>query len=101
MNKMVRQQVFMTAEQKKRLKSRAALTGTSISELVRRGIDRELEDKAAEARAKGTDTSDWKDGWRQAAGMWADYDEIDEIIAARRKRSGLRMERLRKQMRGK
>ena len=95
MNKMVRQQLFITAEQKKRLKARAAATGKSEGEIMRRGIDRELDDKAAEAEG------DWKDAWRQAAGMWADYDEIDEIIAERRKRGKQRMDRIRKQMRGK
>src|SRR5213592_3395674 len=57
MNKMVRQQFFMTAEQKKRLKSRAALAGTSLSELIRRSIERELDDKAAEAGAKAKTTT--------------------------------------------
>jgi hypothetical protein len=98
MNKMVRQQVFMTAEQKKRLKSRAALTGTSISELVRRGIDRELEDKATEVEAKGA--GDWKEGWRQAFGMWKDRDDIEEFYAQRRKRRRKRREETLKLMRG-
>jgi hypothetical protein len=99
MNKMVRQQVFMTAEQKKRLKSRAALTGTSISELVRRGIDRELEDKAAEAGSKTNATGDWKEGWRQAFGMWKDRDDIDELMLRRRKRRRKRREETLKLMR--
>jgi uncharacterized protein (UPF0335 family) len=95
MNKMVRQQLFITAEQKRRIKTRAALTGMSEGEIIRRGIDRELEQQTKE-----TD-GDWKDAWRQAAGMWADYDEIEEVVAARRKRNRQRMERIRKQMRGK
>ncbi len=94
MNKMVRQQLFITAEQKRRIKTRAALTGASEGEIIRRGIDRELAQETGEAEG------DWKDAWRQAAGMWADYDEIDDIIAARRKRNRQRMERIRKQMRG-
>jgi hypothetical protein len=94
MNKMVRQQLFITAEQKRRIKTRAALVGVSEGEIIRRGIDRELAQEAAE------DEGDWKDAWRQAAGMWADYDEIDDLIAARRKRDRQRMERIRKQMRG-
>ena len=82
MNKMVRQQFFMTAEQKKRLKSRAALAGTSLSELIRRSIERELDDKATEAgaNAKTEGTGDWKDAWRQAAGMWKERDDIDELM---------------------
>jgi predicted metal-dependent peptidase len=95
MNKMVRQQLFITAEQKKRLKARAAATGKSEGEIMRRGIDRELDDKAAEAEG------DWKDAWRQAFGMWKDRDDLDEFYADRRKRDSQRMERIRKQMRGK
>jgi hypothetical protein len=92
MNKMVRQQFFMTAEQKKRLKSRAALAGTSLSELIRRSIERELDDEVAEASAKADATGDWKEAWRQAAGMWKDRNDIDELYAERRKRRRRRRE---------
>jgi predicted metal-dependent peptidase len=95
MNKMVRQQLFVTAEQKRRIKARAAATGKSEGAIIRRGIDRELADTSAEAEG------DWKAAWRQAAGMWADYDEIDEIIARRRKRRRRRREAMQKLMRGK
>lgn len=95
MNKMVRQPLFITAEQKRRLKARAAATGKSEGEIMRRGIDRELDDKSAEAEG------DWKDAWRQAFGMWKDRDDLDEFYADRRKRDSQRMERVRKQMRGK
>jgi hypothetical protein len=95
MNKMVRQQLFITAEQKRRLKARAAATGKSEGEIMRRGIDRELDDKSAEAEG------DWKDAWRQAFGMWKDRDDLDEFYANRRKRDSQRMERIGKQMRRK
>jgi hypothetical protein len=95
MNKMVRQQLFITAEQKRRLKTRAAATGKSEGEIMRRGLDRELDDKAAEAEG------DWKDAWRQAFGMWKDRDDIEEFYAERRKRDKQRMDRVRKQMRAK
>jgi hypothetical protein len=95
MNKMVRQQLFITAEQKRRIKTRAALTGISEGEIIRRGIDRELAHETATAEG------DWKDAWRQAFGMWKDRDDLDEFYANRRKRDRLRMERIRKQMRGK
>jgi hypothetical protein len=95
MNKMVRQQLFITAEQKRQIKTRAAATGMSEGEIIRRGIERELAQETA-----GQKEHDWKDAWRQACGVWAGYDEIDEIIAARRKRNRQRMERIRKQMRG-
>jgi hypothetical protein len=94
MNKMVRQQLFITAEQKQRIKTRAALTGMSEGEIIRRGIDRELEQhsKAIEG--------DWKDAWRQAAGMWKDRDDLDAFYADRRKRRRRRRERTLKAMRG-
>lgn len=95
MNKMVRQQLFITAEQKRRIKTRAALTGTSEGEIIRRGINRELAQETTAAEG------DWKDAWRQAFGMWKDRDDLDEFYANRRKRDRLRMERIRKQMRGK
>jgi len=95
MNKMVRQQLFITTEQKRRIKTRAALTGMSEGEVIRRGINRELAQETAAAEA------DWKDAWRQAFGMWKDRDDIEEFYAERRKRDRQRMERIRKQMRGK
>lgn len=94
MNKMIRKQFFITAEQNRKLKARAAATGVAEAELVRAGIDRELDDNKA-AAAKG----DWKDAWRQAAGMWADRDDLDEFYANRRKRRGRRREKTQKLMR--
>ena len=93
MNKMVRQQLFITAEQKRRIKTRAALTGLSEGEIIRRGIDRELEHETKETEG------DWKDAWRQAFGMWKDRDDLDEFYAGLRKRDTQRVERMRKQMR--
>ena len=95
MNKMVRKQLFITAEQNRRIKSRAAVTGLSEGEIIRRGIDRELDEKSGAAEG------DWKDAWRQAFGMWKDRDDIEEFYANRRKRDRQRMERIRKQMRAK
>ena len=94
MNKMVRKQLFITADQNKRIKSRAAATGKSEGEIIRRGIDRELEDKAAEG------AGDWKDAWRQAFGMWKDRDDIDEFYAERRTRRRKRRQRMQKLIRG-
>jgi hypothetical protein len=95
MNKMVRKQLFITAEQNRRIKSRAAITGLSEGEVIRRGINRELDDKS------GTAEGNWKDAWRQAFGMWKDRDDIEEFYAERRKRDRQRMQRIRKQMRAK
>ena len=95
MNKMVRKQLFITAEQNRRIKSRAAVTGLSEGEVIRRGINRELDEKS------GTAEGNWKVAWRQAFGMWKDRDDIEEFYAERRKRDRQRMERIRKQMRAK
>lgn len=94
MNKMVRMQFFLTAEQKRKLKVRAAATGVAVADVIRASIDRELSDKTAEAKG------DWKDAWRQAAGMWADYGDLDEFYANRRKRRSKRREKTLKLMRG-
>jgi hypothetical protein len=94
MNKMVRKQLFITAEQKRRIKTRAALSGMSEGEIIRRGIDRELAEEATAGER------DWKDAWRQAAGMWKDRDDIDAFYAERRKRRRKRRERALKAMRG-
>jgi hypothetical protein len=94
MNKMVRQQLFITAEQKRRIKGRAALTGMSEGEIIRRGIDRELEQETSPGEG------DWKDAWRQAFGMWKDRDDLDEFYAERRKRRQKRREKTQKLMRG-
>jgi hypothetical protein len=51
-----------------------------------------------EAQMRQREEDDRK-AWRQAFGMWADYQEIGEIIAARRERSRQRMQRLHEQMR--
>jgi hypothetical protein len=95
MNKMVRQQLFITAEQKRRIKSCAAATGESEGEIIRRGIDRELSARAGEAEG-----DDWKDAWRQAFGMWKDRDDIEELYAERRRRRRKRREKTLKLMRG-
>jgi hypothetical protein len=94
MNKMVRQQLFVTAEQKRRLKTRAALTGLSEGEIIRRSIDREL------AEETKVDDGDWKGAWLQAFGMGKDRDDIDELYAERRRRRRKRRERVSKQVRG-
>jgi hypothetical protein len=93
MNKMVRQQLFITAEQKRRIKTRAALSGVSEGEIIRRGIDRELSQETSAGEG------DWKDAWRQAAGMWKDRDDLDAFYADRRKRRRKRRERTQKAMR--
>ena len=77
MGRMVRKQVFITPEQWGRLKAHAAAAGVSMAEIIRRGIERELEQPLPSAIE-----GDWKDAWRPAFGMWADRDDLDGCTPA-------------------
>ena len=90
---MIRKQFFIEEEQNARLKSAALATGKSEAELIREGIDQRL------VKAKDEiELTDWRAGWRKVAGMWADYPEIDEITAERRKARGRRRDQMMKLM---
>jgi hypothetical protein len=70
---MVRKQVFITAEQNRRLKQRAAQTGTVEAEVIRAAIDREL----------GLDTGGeggWKDRMLAAAAQIEDADGLERRV---------------------
>jgi hypothetical protein len=87
---MVRTQAHITVGQKRSLRKRAALTGMSEAEIVRRGIERELEQPLPVA-----EDDDWKDAWRQAFGMWKDRDDIEVLYAERRERRRKRRQKAR------
>src|SRR5687767_10230491 len=91
--RLVRKQLMLTGEQNTRLKRIAAATSRSEGELVREAIDAMLRKLEAE-------DEDWKAAWRQAVGLWADRDDIDEIMAERRAARGRRRDRINKLMRG-
>ena len=93
MTKMVHKQVLITPEQNSRLKAHAAAVGMAEAEIIRRGIERELE------QALPVTEGDWKDAWRQAFGMWKDRDDLDELYARLRTRRRRRRQRVRKVMR--
>jgi hypothetical protein len=78
MGKMVRKQVFITAEQNKRLKAHAAATGVSEAELVRAGIDLRLEREA--------EKPDWRRIADNLSGAWAERENLDEEMRAIRRR---------------
>jgi hypothetical protein len=90
---MIRKQFFIEEEQNARLKRVALVSGKSEAELIREGIDQRLKDAKELA-----ETEDWKAAWRKAAGMWADYPEIDAIVADRRRARGRRRDRVNKRM---
>jgi hypothetical protein len=75
---MIRKQLFITAEQNRKLKARAAATGLSEGELIRAGIDQEL--------AVQAEKPDWR---RIAAGLssdWAKREHLDEEMQDIRRR---------------
>jgi hypothetical protein len=83
MTKMVRKQVFITAEQNKKLKARAAATGVAEAELIRAGIDLRLEQGLEKQRP-----------WREIvdetvaklSGAWAERENLDEEMREIRSR---------------
>ena len=86
MNKMVRKQFFITAEQNKRLKTHAAAAGMSEAELVRAGIDLRLERKVEQ--------QDWRSLGDKLSGAWAERDDLDELLRKNRRGWKRRLKRL-------
>lgn len=82
---MVRKQVFITADQDRKLKQRARAMKRPVAELIREAIDREL-GGAAEAE-------DWKAGILAAAGALRDNDTIKATVAENRRRMNERLDR--------
>jgi FtsZ-binding cell division protein ZapB len=91
MNKMVRKQVFITAEQNKKLKERATAIGVAEAELIRAGIELRLEQIAEEQR-------DWQkvveETLGKLSGAWAERDDLDELLRGNRKGWKRRLKRL-------
>jgi hypothetical protein len=78
MNKMVRKQFFITAEQNKRLRAHAAAAGVSEAELVRAGIDLRLERKP--------EKTDWRRLAASFSSSWAERENLDEEMREIRRR---------------
>jgi hypothetical protein len=72
MTKMIRKQLFITAEQNRKLKQRAAAAGVSEAELIRAGIDLQLEGKA--------EKTDWRSLAERLSGSWAEREDLEEEI---------------------
>src|SRR5262245_64802335 len=81
MSKMVRKQLFITTEQNRKLKERAAATGLSEGQLMRAGIDLRLAQDPEEQRA-------WRDivdeTVAKLSGAWAERDDLDDFLKKRR-----------------
>ena len=86
MSKMVRKQVFITAEQNKKLKARAAAIGVAEAELIRAGIDLRLDQKL--------EKPDWRTALDKLSGAWAERDDLEELLAKHRQGWARRRKRL-------
>ena len=91
MNKMVRKQVFITAEQNKRLKAHAAAAGVSEAELVRAGIDLRLREQGEKQKAWSETVAETV---AKLSGAWAERDDLDELLRKNRKGWKRRLKRL-------
>jgi len=91
---MVRKQLFIREDQQHQLKAAASRAGVAEAELMREGIDLVLKKKKA---AEPVDDS-WKEGFRQAAGIWKDRTDLDELYAASRRRRAERRKRMNARM---
>jgi hypothetical protein len=90
MAKMVRKQVFITVEQNKRLKARAAATRVAEAELIRAGIDLRLQQEGEQQRAWQAAVDELFAG---LSGAWAERDDLDDLLE--RQRRGWRRRRKR------
>lgn len=69
---MIRKQVFIKEEQETRLKALAERLGVAEAELIREGIELVLQEK--------DETDDnWKERFLQAAGIWKDRDDLEQV----------------------
>jgi hypothetical protein len=69
MTKVVRKQLLITAEQNCKLEARAAATGVPEAELIRAGIDRQLEGDR--------EKTDWRSLAAGLSSSWAERDGLD------------------------
>lgn len=84
---MQKAQVFLRDDQKEKLKAIAARTGKKQSALIREGVDRIIE-------ANPEPELDWREATRRAFGIWADRDDVEEIIAENRRHWDERVRKL-------
>jgi hypothetical protein len=83
MTKMVRKQIFITVDQNRRLKTRAAAMRVSEAELIRAGIDLRLQEQAESQKA-------WSDTVAETvaklSGAWAERENLDQEMREIRRR---------------
>lgn len=84
---LVRKQFLLTPEQSARLRAHALASGVTETDIVRAGIDLALQRSEADDDA-------WKSAWSQAAGVWADRDDLEAFYEERRRSRAARRHRL-------
>jgi predicted DNA-binding protein len=68
---MVRTQVYLTEAHKQGLERLAASTGRKQSQLIREALDGYLDHEQPK---------DWKQALEEVRGMWADRDDLDDLV---------------------
>ncbi len=71
---MVRTQIYLTEEEKKKLQSLARRTGRKQSRLIREAIDQLLQDALPQNR---------RESMNQACGLWKDRDDLPDFYRLR------------------
>jgi predicted DNA-binding protein len=69
---MVRTQVYLTEAHKRGLERLASSTGRKQSQLIREALDGYLARKGS---------GDWKEALEAVRGMWADRDDLDDLVS--------------------
>ncbi len=87
--RMVRKQVYITAEQDRRLKELAKSEGVPAADIVRRGLQLAIEQNAEAERLASL-----KAYLRTAKPIWQDRDDMQEWLRDLRKGGSRRMKRL-------
>ncbi len=87
--RMVRKQVYITAEQDRQLKELARKHGVAAAEIIRKGLQNEL--------ATDASPDDWEARKARILAIrpiWADRDDMDDFVRNLREGTGRRLERL-------
>ena len=73
--RMIRKQVYITPEQQRQLRERAAAAGVPEAELIRAGIDKQLVETAQ------ADPDAWRRIFDDVSPSWAEREDLQEEIA--------------------
>ena len=78
--RMIRKQVYITPEQQRQLRERAAAAGVPEAELIRAGIDKQLVETAQ------ADPDAWRRIFDDVSPSWAEREDLQEEMARIRSR---------------